>query len=149
MSAVWMPELLVRPALTNLLKAPQLQSGNDFSWLENRDRTHIAMSRWFTSLPDIKKLLTDSNCFRADELAVEGRFAVLEQHLHNFYEIISQLFRTFPLRVGSLKSGDVPHVRTRSKVSLENCLECAHQLLRLDLKEIYTCRTPRHFAAIQ
>ena len=139
----------MRSALTSLHKAAQLQTGDDFSWLENGDRTHIAMSRRLVPLADIEKLLPDSNRFRPDELAVELRFPVLEQHLHDFYEIFPQLLRSLALRVCPLKSGDVSDVRTSRKVSLENCLEGAHQSLQLDLKEIYTRRMPRHFGAVE
>lgn len=63
---------------------------------------------------------------RADELRLEGRLSVLQQHRHHFLQVFPQLVDRVPLRVGARPARDVSAVDPGLGVAFYDGVEGAH-----------------------
>ena len=104
-TAIRMPELLMRTALTNFLKPQPLQNRNDFAGLEDGDTGH---SRNFDGL-------------HSDELRFESRGAVLAQHLDDFLQIRVEFIERRGLRMRARKAGNIANIKSGIRATLDHC----------------------------
>src|SRR3954452_6719318 len=92
-SPIRMSVLTVRPTLPDLGEPEPLENPGDFAGLENR---YVAQLR-------------DLDGLRTDELALQLRLAIFEQHRDDLFQILSQLVDTRALRMGARPAWDIAH----------------------------------------
>jgi hypothetical protein len=100
--SVRVPKLLVGSALPYLLEPEGLELADNFSWLEDGDLPHSG----------------DLDCLRADEFALKGRLAVLEEHFDDFPQVIPELVEGRSLRMGSRETRHKPDVKPGLRIPL-------------------------------
>jgi hypothetical protein len=70
--------------------------------------------------------LRDLDGLRADELALELRFAVLEEHGRDLFEVLAKLVERRTLRMRTRPAGDIPDEEARLRVALDDSGEAPH-----------------------
>ena len=106
-AAVRVTELLVRASLPNLDEAKSLEPSHDFPRLENWERAHERRSG-------------DEDRLRADELRLQRRFTILEQHGDDLAEVRLELVQGLRLTVRSWEAWYVTHVEVRGGIALDD-----------------------------
>lgn len=93
--AVGVAILFVRTALTNFNKPETLQYCNNFGRFKDRKVSHLSR---------------DLYPLRSDELTLEFRLAILEEHFNNFLQILIQLIQRCSLRMCAREPRDVANI---------------------------------------
>lgn len=99
-------------ALSNLDEAEAFEDPGDLSRLQYGYVTH----------------LRDLDGLRADEFPLQLRFAVLEKHCNDLFEVLSQLVDAGTLRMRARPPWDVSHEQTRVWVPLDDRREGPHEV---------------------
>jgi len=105
-----MAELLVRIALAYFDKTQSVENRDDFARFEDRNAGHSV----------------NDDGLRADELGLELRLAVIQQHCDDFLQIGVQLVERGALAVRSGKARNVAHVQVRAGAAFNHGGIAAH-----------------------
>ena len=111
LAAVRMLELAVGALLANEIKAQIPESPLGFGRFEDGNPAHG---------------ISDSDGLGADELCLQVRFAILEQHGNNFTEVFVQFVERLSLGVCAGKSGNVSDKQTGFGTPFDNGGERLH-----------------------
>ena len=112
-AAVGVAELLVRAALADLDEPEPLEAGDHLARLKDRDRAH-------------GRQLGDEDGLRADELRLQRRLAVLEEHGDDLAKVGVEFVETVPLAVGAREPRDIPDEDAGLRVPLDDGGVSAH-----------------------
>jgi hypothetical protein len=111
-ATVRVPELLVRATLPDLREAVGLQQSDDFPRSQDGNGAHSS---------------GDLDSTHIDELGLEIRLAILEEHFDDLSEILLKLIDVGALRVGTGPSGHIPDQDAGFWIALNNELEGSHR----------------------
>ncbi len=111
-ASVGMPILHVRATLPSQDKTQGIQYATHLPGLQDRRPRHV--------------LRGDRNTLRADELRVQIRLPVFQQHLDDLAEVALQLIERLALRVGAGKAGNVTDIQTCVRTTLDHGGKCSH-----------------------
>lgn len=112
-ATIRMPKLLVRAALPYLNKALLLEAPDYFTRLEDRDRSH-------------RRSLSHTNRLGTNELRLQRRLAVFEQHLDHLSKIFPKLLLARSLAVRARKSRDITNEKPCIRIAFNDGSECPH-----------------------
>ena len=107
-----MPELLVGATLPHLGKTETLQNRNHLPRFEEQALLPLSGQR---------------HALRSDELSFERWLTVLQQHFNHFVKVSIELIERVALRVSSRKSWDIPDVKSRFRISFDDCCVFLHE----------------------
>jgi hypothetical protein len=108
----------VRPTLADLDEAEPLEDGNDLLGLTDREVAHRS---------------GHGDVVDANELGLEDRFPVLQEHGDNFPQIVCQLVYGLTLGMRTWEPGDESHVVPSLGATLDDGRVDAHHCLLLSL----------------
>ena len=111
-ASVGVPILHVRPTLAGQDKTQRAE-----------DSTHLA---WFEYWRPRHELRGNRDALSANELGVQIRFAVFQEHFDHLAEIALQLVKRLPLGVGTGKTGYKADVKPRIRTTLNDCGKSFH-----------------------
>jgi hypothetical protein len=98
--------LHVGSTLPNKEESERLQNAAYLSWFENGRLRHV--------------LCRDGDTLRPDELSLQIRLAILQQHFDDLTQILLQLIKRFALRMRPRKSGNVADVKGCVRTALDD-----------------------------
>jgi hypothetical protein len=109
-ATIGVPELFVRTALADFLKAQPLQQCHDLARLEDRWLGH-----------ELRHDRLD-----ADELGFKLRFTILKEEGDDLFQVSVEFVERLGLAVSAGKAGDIPDVQAGIRITLHDCCISLH-----------------------
>ena len=100
-------------ALSHEFEAQSKEHGLDLTGLQDRDGSQSS---------------GDPNCIGADELGIELRITILQEHLNNLFHVVKKFIDGGPLGVGTRPSGDVSNIDPGIGVEFDDSCIIAHAI---------------------